>query len=204
MRILLLATVLVGLLVGLPLACNTTPRAQATERSGFTGTYSLVSIDGHPVPYTPMHEGQQAPEVVSGTLTLNSDGTFTSAMSYRLPDGRVMSRDFRGTYSGKGSKLNLQWEGAGQTKAEVEGSTFTYDNHGMLFVHELLVVARPDLELAAEQAVPILDLKPALLEIQAREEAYLTGDAHWNEAGHRAVARSLVPMLLDPEPIYAR
>jgi lysophospholipase L1-like esterase len=60
------------------------------------------------------------------------------------------------------------------------------------------------LELAADQEVPILDLKPALMEVQAVEDAYLPRDAHWNEAGHRAVAAGILPLLVDSVAVFAR
>ena len=85
---------LIVLLAGLPIACTTTSPGKAAESSGITGTYSLVSIDGHTVPYAPIHKGQRTPEVVSGTLTLNSGGTFDSTMSYANSSGGAMSRDF--------------------------------------------------------------------------------------------------------------
>lgn len=53
------------------------------------------------------------------------------------------------------------------------------------------------LELAADLRVPTVDLKPFLASVQAREEAYLPADAHWNEVGHQAVARTLLPVVLD-------
>jgi lysophospholipase L1-like esterase len=53
------------------------------------------------------------------------------------------------------------------------------------------------LQLADELQVPAVDLKPVLLEVQSREEAYLPGDAHWTEAGHRAVAAEVLPRLLE-------
>ncbi len=49
--------------------------------------------------------------------------------------------------------------------------------------------------LADELSVPVIGLKPVLAEVQAREEAYLPGDAHWNEAGHRAVSAAVLPVL---------
>lgn len=58
------------------------------------------------------------------------------------------------------------------------------------------------LELADDLRVPIVDLKPALASVQARQEAYLPGDSHWNEAGHRAVTEVLLSEVLktwDPE-----
>ena len=130
------SVLLVVIVMGLSLSCNTIAPGKAAESFGLTGTYSLISIDGHPVPYAPTHEGQQAPEVVSSTLTLNSGGTFVSTMSYANASGGTMSRDFKGTYTREGSDFNLKWEGAGQTKITMDGSTLTMDNHGILFVYQ--------------------------------------------------------------------
>ena len=53
------------------------------------------------------------------------------------------------------------------------------------------------LELAADLQVPTVDLKPALISVQAQEEVYLPADAHWNEAGNQAVAQALQPAVLE-------
>ncbi len=55
------------------------------------------------------------------------------------------------------------------------------------------------LDLAAGLKVPAVDLKPVLLSARARarQEVYLQADAHWNEAGHRAVADSLLPAVAE-------
>ncbi len=56
-------------------------------------------------------------------------------------------------------------------------------------------------ELAADLKVPCLDLKPVLAKTQAKQDAYLAADAHWNEAGHRAVAAAVLPVLLKSWPL---
>jgi hypothetical protein len=104
----------------------------AAQASAHTGTYTLVAIDGNELPYTPSHVGG-APEIRSSTLTVDSDGTFTATMTYGMPSGDVISRDFSGTYTREGSIFSLQWTGAGRTSATLEGSTLTMDNEGMLF-----------------------------------------------------------------------
>jgi hypothetical protein len=38
-------------------------------------------------------------------------------------------------YTKKGSKLIMQWKGAGTTTGTIECSTFTMNNEGMLFVY---------------------------------------------------------------------
>ena len=98
------------------------------------GTYMLATIDGNKLPCKPAHEGG-APEVKSGSITLNTDGTFTSTMSYGSPDGKTGSRDFSGTYTREGKRFTLQWKGAGTTTADLEGDTFTMNNEGMLFAY---------------------------------------------------------------------
>ena len=126
MRKLLLVLLFLGLWLS---ACN-----QAAGTSELTGTYSLVTIDGHALPYIPSHEGG-APQVVSSTLTLNADGTFRMSMSYGAPSGKTVSRDFSGTYTQEGNVLNMLWKGAGKTTATFEGSTLTLNNEGILFAY---------------------------------------------------------------------
>jgi hypothetical protein len=128
--------VMMGMLaMGLCLpTCKKAAPTAPTQTSDYTGTYTLVTINGNKIPYTPTHEAG-APEVQSGTITLNADGTFTSAMSYGLPDGKVASRDFSGTYTRDGSRFSLQWKGAGVNTATLEGNTFTMNNEGVLFAY---------------------------------------------------------------------
>lgn len=139
-------------LVALPLACKPTgnqdPAAtghsatvsgnapRATGNSEVAGTYNLVSVDGHPVPYPPRQEGQQGLQIVSSTLTLNGDGTFVSTMNYGDTPGWPRSRDFKGTYAKQGADYVLTWEGAGQTGVTIDGGTLTMNNEGMLFVYQ--------------------------------------------------------------------
>ena len=46
-----------------------------------------------------------------------------------------VAREVSATYTNEGSKLTMQWHGAGTTTGTIEGSTFTMDNEGMLFVY---------------------------------------------------------------------
>lgn len=48
---------------------------------------------------------------------------------------------------------------------------------------------------ATQSGFPRIDLLPVLREAQAGGECYLPHDAHWNERGHRAVARAVLPVL---------
>jgi hypothetical protein len=99
------------------------------------GTYTLVAIDGHELPYAPMHEGAKGPLVKTGTLTLHADGTFASTGSFEIPGGQTVSRNLSGTYTRDGTALTLHWTGAGVTTATIEGETFTMVNEGMRFTY---------------------------------------------------------------------
>ena len=56
-------------------------------------------------------------------------------MTYGLPGGKVVSRDFSGTYTRDGSRFRLQRKSAGGTTATLEGATFTMNNEGVLFAY---------------------------------------------------------------------
>jgi hypothetical protein len=95
------------------------------------GTYSLVSVDGNKVPCTVQHEGRALP-VKSGSFIINPDGTCSSKMVLSGSDSAI---EVKATYTRQGSKLTMQWEGAGTTTGTVEGDTFTMNNEGMIFAY---------------------------------------------------------------------
>ncbi len=101
-----------------------------------TGTYNMVSIDGNELPYAPAHQGQTGPEIVSGSLALNADGTFTMTMDFQIPGGTRQSSNFEGTYTIEGSEFRLKWEGAGITTGTLEGNKFSFNNEGMIFTFQ--------------------------------------------------------------------
>jgi len=98
------------------------------------GTYVLMSVDGNKVPGTVQHEGHTL-AVKSGTFMINPDGTCSSKLAFSLPSGGDSSREVKATYTRQGSKLTMQWEGAGMTTGTVEGDTFTLNNEGMIFAY---------------------------------------------------------------------
>jgi hypothetical protein len=102
--------------------------------AGQTGVYALVSIDGNQVPANVFHEGT-ALQVRSGTFTINSDGTCSTKTIFVPPAGSEVTRMVYATYVKDGSRLNMQWKGAGKTVGNIEGNTFTMNNEGMVFVY---------------------------------------------------------------------
>jgi hypothetical protein len=95
------------------------------------GTYKLTTVDGSQVPCTLTHEGHTM-TIKSGGFLINADGTCSSQM---LLEGRDTPIEVKATYTREGTKLTMQWQGAGTTLGTVQGDTFTMNNEGMVFVY---------------------------------------------------------------------
>jgi hypothetical protein len=113
-------------------ACK--PEAKVAKSVDPTGVYALVTVDGKPVPASVDHDGVKL-QVRSGTFTLKADGTCGTKTIFVPPSGPEATREVSATYTKEGSKLTMQWEGAGTTTGTIEGNTFTMDNVGMVFVY---------------------------------------------------------------------
>jgi len=96
-----------------------------------SGTYTLVSLNGQGMP-VPLPDG---PVLTGGSFRIGKDGTCTSTTWFTVPSGAQSSRDVSGSYVQEGFKLTMSWTGAGKTLGTVEGSVFTMDNEGMIFVY---------------------------------------------------------------------
>ncbi len=114
-------------------ACQHMPKT--VSGGDHTGIYTLISVDGSDVPASVSH-GNVSLRVSSGTFTINADGTCNSKVVFGLPSGDEMTREVNATYTQEGSKLSMQWEGAGTTEGTVEGDSFTMNNEGMIFVYK--------------------------------------------------------------------
>jgi hypothetical protein len=114
-------------------AC-TAPEVSLTK-ADHVGVFTLFSVNGNSVPASVSHDGV-ALQVRSGSSTINADGTCSSITVFVLPAGNEITREVAATYTKDGSRLTMQWEGAGQTVGTMEGDTFTMDNEGMVFVYK--------------------------------------------------------------------
>lgn len=130
-----------GTLSGCRSAGNAAAPAQSRVRApgpaqpaDISGTYTLVSINGNPLPYTMTHEPPGV-RVTSGSFTINADGTCTSDISFVLPSGEAASRPVSATWTRDGAKLTMSWQGAGVTEGTVAGDTFSMDNEGQILVY---------------------------------------------------------------------
>ena len=99
-----------------------------------TGSYELIAVNGARIPATVSH-GEARIKVHSGTFIIRADETCSSTTEFSPPAGGKITRKVHATYKRNGSNLVMQWEGAGETRGNIEDGTFTMDNHGMIFVY---------------------------------------------------------------------
>jgi hypothetical protein len=114
-------------------ACK--PEAKIAKDVDPSGDYALVSVNGSTVPASVSHDGT-ALQVRSGTFTIKADGTCSTKTVFVPPSGSEVAREVSATYTRQGSKLTMQWKGAGTTTGTIAGNTFTMDNEGMAFVYK--------------------------------------------------------------------
>jgi hypothetical protein len=107
----------------------------ALNRADPAGVYTLVSVNGNRVPASISHEGV-ALQVRSGTFIINADHTCSSKTVFVPPAGTEVTREVTATYKSDGSRLTMQWKGAGITVGTIQGNIFTMDNEGMVFVYK--------------------------------------------------------------------
>lgn len=118
-------------------------RATNTNSPALPGTYVLLTIDGHPIPYAPTHPGMPAnappaPEVLAATLVVRPDGSFIMAMGYRRTVSgveRFQATPFTGTTTPDGAGFLAHWDGAGTNKLAFAGDTLIMDNEGARFAY---------------------------------------------------------------------
>lgn len=97
-----------------------------------SGIYYLVKVDGVAIPGKVYHDGVPL-EVASGVFIISTDGTCLSKTRFVTPGGEALTREVQASYRIEGSRLVMQWAGAGTTEGSVDGNTFVMDNHGMIF-----------------------------------------------------------------------
>lgn len=117
--------------------------ARAQGARELPGTYTLVTVDGHQLPYAPVEPGRPAdapppPAVTASTFTVLTDSTFRMSMTYRMgaPGAeRTMERQFNGTYKAEGAGYTFTWTNAGRTPVALRGDTLVLNNEGILFAY---------------------------------------------------------------------
>jgi hypothetical protein len=112
-----------------PFASAQPPASQ--KAPDITGTYTLVTVNGDKVPATITHDDVSI-TIRGGSFVIAADGSCVSRMVILAPNGQEVSREVAGSYTRDGSKVTIQWQGAGVTEGAADGKTFTMDNAGMV------------------------------------------------------------------------
>ena len=119
---------------GLLLLPGCKPTATTGTGAGLDGTYTLVSINGNPVPAGVNHDGAKL-QVRSGSMSFQADGTCRSHTVFVPPNGTEATRDVEATYVRAGDTVRMKWKGAGQTEGQVTANGFTMTNEGMTLAY---------------------------------------------------------------------
>jgi hypothetical protein len=120
-------------------APTTITQTGANGLAAVASTYTLVAIDGHTLPYARSYSKGPVPsptQVLSGTLSVQANGTFAMSTKYRAVERqveRVFDGQFTGACAPDGNGFRLYWDGGGETALNVRGDTATVDNDGVLF-----------------------------------------------------------------------
>jgi hypothetical protein len=120
------ARFLVPVLVCATLAAGCSGGDGSTEPGSVTGTYTLTQINGASPPFTFL-SGRQ---MISGTLTLNSNGTHRQTFGLGFQGNTTQTYSFTGGYTVSGSTISmsldqLDEDGFALRSGEISGRTIT-------------------------------------------------------------------------------
>jgi hypothetical protein len=101
------------------------------DSSDIAGNYTLLTIDGHPLPHSPASHA--ATLVRSGVFTITPHGECGSTIQFDSPAGGSVTREVTATFTREGNRLHMKWKGAGRTIGEIQGDAFTMTNEGVVF-----------------------------------------------------------------------
>ena len=138
------------LMLGLAACSSDDGGTTGPEETSFAGVYSLVSVDGDPIPILIFEDASEKSECTGGTLTLTDgadvySGTFTLKFLFRFErkvEGTVHNneQDIDGTWRRQGSSLTFDDDGDNQPEASASVSgnrlTLTGNDDGISQVWE--------------------------------------------------------------------
>ena len=108
---------------------------KSADTNSIAGVYILETVNGEKLSAAVTHEGNSL-KIRSGMFIINADGTCSSKITVLPPSGEETTVVVKATYRQEGSKLNMQWQGAGSNTGTVDGKTFMMDNEGMVFAYQ--------------------------------------------------------------------
>ena len=113
--------------------------SDSTGPNARLGTYSLVSINGQDLPVVVGTISGTTVEIISGEVTLNSNGTFTDRTDYRFTSNAGVDTDFEiatGTYSVNGNNVTFLTSDGDSYSMAISGQTLTQVEPGLTLIYE--------------------------------------------------------------------
>lgn len=104
-----------------------------------SGSYSLRTVNGSPVPYTVIQIGADKYEIVSDVVTLNEGGTWSETGTDRTTqNGQVTNGTItdNGTYTLNGTAITLVSTQSGTVNGAVGAGTLTVTAEGVVLVYQ--------------------------------------------------------------------
>lgn len=108
------------------------------DEDSITGSYTLRTINGQNLPYTTLSAGVNKAEVLSSSLSLNTDGTYREERSMRRTHAGVAMTEPEtkfGTYTSTGSVVTFKATTGAQVSATRGGGSITFVEEGLTFVY---------------------------------------------------------------------
>ena len=99
------------------------------------GEYTLVAVDGRPLPYAPRLSGTAARPIVSGSFSLSASGTFQMLTAFEASDaGAKSAASFSGACYTEGDEVKMVWDG-GLANVTLRGDTVLLKRDGALYAY---------------------------------------------------------------------
>ncbi|MGE5101455.1 MAG: hypothetical protein ACM3SX_15815 [Deltaproteobacteria bacterium] len=115
-------------------ACGGSGTDAVAPASTEVGSYTLLSLNGHPLPAT-VTEGSTTTDVLSGGLTLMSGGTLSMRVVYQLIGQTTpVTNDLTGHYTRQGSSLSFTYNNGGANTGTLTSDTLRMSNEGAIWL----------------------------------------------------------------------
>lgn len=102
------------------------------------GTYTLDTVNGNKVPFAIVQIGNDKLEIMSGSVTINADGTFSGRTTLRTTEeGRTTTEEesFTGTYTNTNNSFTFRTSDGDTYSGSVTGGSLTLIVEGFTLVY---------------------------------------------------------------------
>lgn len=119
------------------LACGSD--SSGPSEPDWVGTYDLQTVEGTEVPAVILQVGNDVLEIVSGSVRMNEDQTFSTNATYRLTEGSEVTTSTdsqNGSFTKNGSAVRFNYSDGTQDTGSLNGKVLTITSEGITFVFQ--------------------------------------------------------------------